>query len=220
MHAAPSPDDSAVALAVWVAGPSLVLAGVALGARLSGNWPDPPQAWGGAAVLWAQILLAGLLHARLLATWRSLVAAALLAVPPVVAATSLAQLAPSAAVEPLAWLAAWLAALHLLARRDVPAGFAALLALTPVALVVLSYLRIEADPAAGGFGPSTFLPPLPLGHFAANPTPAAARLAPFALPAAVATASPLLVILRRYPRIARRGHRLSTAAQNLPTPPE
>ena len=197
------------ALALWVAVPCAVLAAIALGGRASANWPDPPQAWAAASVLWSQTLLAGFIFRRVCATWSSVSSALSLALPPVVAATSLAQLAPSAAVVPLLWLAAWLLALHVLARGRASTLLPPLLGLLPAGVAVLAYLHIEADPAAVGVGPSIFLPPLPLADGASTPLPWAVRLAPFALPAAVASAGAAARLLRRPPH-ARADHKLST----------
>ena len=183
-------------MVLWVAVPAFVLTGVALDVRLSWNWPDPPQRWAGAAVLWALALLSGLLHRRLLRTPASLATAVALAVPLVVAATSLAEVALSATVVPLLWLTAWLVALHALARR--PASvLGASLATLPAALAVLAYLRAEVDPVAAGVGPSIFLPPLPLTVAASTSLP----LARFYLPAALvlAAGADLLVV-----RVRRR----------------
>ena len=172
-------------LIAWVGVPCIALIAVSLDARPSLNWPTPPQAWAAAAVLWTHAILAGLLYKGLLATPAGLASAVALAVPPVLAAASLGQISLTETLLPQVWLAAWLIALHILARatRRRPNLIATLAATLPATLAVLAYLQAES----GGSGwPSTFLPPTPDSIPPSTSLPRPAPLLPFALPAVVA----------------------------------
>ncbi len=156
---------------VWALLPLAVLVALVAGARLSHNWPVPPERWAPGAVLAVQILLASLLVPQLVIRWSSALAAVAIAGVALALAFAVAEGEWRAMLTAWGWLALWLVGIGrlfagLAQRHRRRVGLNALPATLAAGLAVLVYVAAET----GSGWSAGWLLPRPLGELGIWPS--------------------------------------------------